>query len=74
MPIYEYVCKTCGNTFEQLIRGSEQAQCPKCGKRRLEKKFSVPAAHTQGGDPMSACPDGSCGLRNSCPGGTCGLE
>ncbi|MDY0170907.1 MAG: zinc ribbon domain-containing protein [Thermoguttaceae bacterium] len=74
MPIYEYVCKTCGNAFEQLIRGAEKAQCPACGKRRLEKKFSVPAAHSQGAAEASACPYGACGMRNQCQGGACGLE
>ncbi len=73
MPIYEYVCKTCGSAFEQLIRGTEQAQCPSCGKRRLEKKFSVPAAHSQRGE-MPACPHSSCGMRDTCPGATCGIE
>ncbi len=73
MPIYEYVCKTCGSAFEQLIRGAEKAQCPSCGKRRLEKKFSVPAAHSQGGE-TPACPYSSCGMRDTCPGGPCGIE
>ena len=74
MPIYEYTCKTCGTEFEQLIRGDEKAQCPSCGKRHLEKKFSVPAAHTQGSAEAPACPRGSCCMRNSCPGGACGME
>ncbi len=73
MPIYEYVCKTCGNAFEQLIRGSEKAQCPACGKRRLAKQFSVPAAHSQGSE-TPACPYSACDMRNGCPGGMCGME
>lgn len=74
MPIYEYVCKACGNAFEQLIRGDEKPQCPACGKRRLEKKFSVPAAHAGGTADMPACPHGACEMRNRCPGGSCGIE
>lgn len=74
MPIYEYVCKTCGNAFEQLIRGAQKAQCPVCGKRRLDKKFSVPAAHSHATADAPACPYGSCDMRGQCPGGTCGLE
>ena len=46
MPIYEYTCKKCESSFELLIRGSERAACPECGGVRLEKHFSVPAAHT----------------------------
>ncbi len=74
MPIYEYLCKTCGNAFEQLIRGEEKAQCPVCGKRRLQKRFSVPAAHSQQAAASAACPYESCGARDRCPGGTCGLQ
>jgi len=33
MPIYEYVCKSCGNQFECMQKISETpvAPCPKCG-------------------------------------------
>ncbi len=74
MPIYEYVCKTCGNAFEQLIRGNEKAQCPACGKRRLAKQFSVPAAHSGGAADMPGCPNGACEMRHRCPSASCGLE
>jgi putative FmdB family regulatory protein len=74
MPIYEYECKTCGNEFEQLIRGDEKAQCPSCGKRRLAKKFSVPAAHSSSTSELPTCPAGNCGMQDVCPGGQCGLQ
>jgi len=48
MPIYEYVCGKCGHPFEVLVRGDEKPQCPKCGSRKLGKKFSLPAAHSHG--------------------------
>ncbi|MBN2474367.1 MAG: zinc ribbon domain-containing protein [Pirellulales bacterium] len=68
MPIYEYTCKACGHEFEQLIRGDQEAACPSCGKVRLDKRFSVPAAHTPGSSG-SACPakgSGACDISGCC--------
>ena len=31
MPIYEYNCASCNDTFETLVFGSEDVVCPKCG-------------------------------------------
>ena len=75
MPIYEYVCQGCGHAFEQLVRGSEKPACPACGKRRLAKQFSVPAAHTAG-STGPACPArdaGACGVGDCCGGGGCNM-
>lgn len=72
MPIYEYTCDHCGNEFELLIRGEEKPACPSCGKVRLTRAMSVPAAHTAvTRDP--ACPaKSSCGMPH-CGGGGCGM-
>ena len=64
MPIYEYTCRSCGHEFEDLVRGDEKPSCPSCGKARLAKRFSVPAAHTVGSS-QPACPArdaGACGV------------
>ena len=29
MPIYEYRCKACNHTFEDLVFGDEKPSCPK---------------------------------------------
>ena len=74
MPIYEYTCDSCGHEFELLIRGSQRPECPECGKARLTKKFSVPAAHSS--DSTDACSlrgPGACGLP-CCQDGQCGLS
>ena len=43
MPLYEYVCDTCGEEFEQMMRFSEadiSPACPKCGGPYTIKKIS----------------------------------
>jgi putative FmdB family regulatory protein len=41
MPIYEYSCKSCGNQFEMLILGAEEAVCPSCAGKELERLLSA---------------------------------
>ncbi|MDH3734592.1 MAG: zinc ribbon domain-containing protein [Gemmatimonadota bacterium] len=48
MPIYEYVCQSCGSEFELLIRGEETPACPSCEGAELEKQFSLPRVHSEG--------------------------
>lgn len=31
MPIYEYKCSECDNSFEKLVFGSRDVVCPSCG-------------------------------------------
>jgi putative FmdB family regulatory protein len=53
MPIYEYACKACHRTFEELVlRRSDEAdvRCPACQGRRVEKRMSRPAAARSGGE------------------------
>lgn len=82
MPLYEFRCEPCDNTFETLIRGeSDRARCPQCGNPDVVKQFSVPAvAHTgrgAGGALPVREPSGGfsgCG-RPQCAGGMCaGIE
>lgn len=41
MPTYDYKCKACGHTFEELQSFSEPVltKCPKCKKNQLERLF-----------------------------------
>lgn len=43
MPLYEYQCSHCGYLHEVLARPgkSPPRKCPKCGKAKLERRFSV---------------------------------
>ncbi|MGD0887297.1 MAG: zinc ribbon domain-containing protein [Thermodesulfovibrionales bacterium] len=43
MPIYEYVCNMCSNTFSllQKVGSSEKSNvCPGCGSKDLRRKLS----------------------------------
>jgi putative FmdB family regulatory protein len=44
MPLYEYRCQACGDTFE-TIRGlndkNEDVECPTCGEKKAEKLMSA---------------------------------
>lgn len=50
MPIYEYICRDCGNSFEKILSsGSETAAgviCPACASANIEKKLSTFATKT----------------------------
>lgn len=58
MPLYEYRCTQCEQTFEQLVQSSEVPRCPSCSSDQLEKLFSVFAvggASERPGDIPEAC-------------------
>ncbi|MEY4787743.1 MAG: hypothetical protein RL692_1637 [Planctomycetota bacterium] len=46
MPTYEYVCRACRHEFEQFqpITSSPVRTCPKCGRKRVERKIGIGAA------------------------------
>jgi putative FmdB family regulatory protein len=74
MPIYEYLCASCGNKFEKLIRRSEaeaavSAACPSCGKQELKQEYSTFAPRAASGpqaSDMGQCPAGMCGNPGMC--------
>lgn len=52
MPLYEYRCPTCGQTFEKLVRlgATEAPPCPSCGAAGAERLISVIARTGNRGD------------------------
>lgn len=44
MPIYEYLCKKCGQASELLVVSGAVPACPACNSRRLAKLVSAPQA------------------------------
>ena len=43
MPLYEYTCRKCQHTFEELVFGDETVECPQCHGARVERLLSLPA-------------------------------
>ena len=41
MPIYEYHCADCGQTFEALVRAEGTVRCPDCGGSALDKLLTA---------------------------------
>ncbi len=71
MPIYEYKCRACDKTFEELVLsegGAKKVVCPDCGGRKVERVPSVFAAHAapeRAAPPRGGC--GHCGQTGTCP-------
>jgi putative FmdB family regulatory protein len=51
MPIYEYVCETCGSEFEVMQKFSDpELTSHECGQQsKVRRKLSLTAFHLQGG-------------------------
>lgn len=71
MPLYEYACKSCGESFEALVRGSETPHCPKCESANLTQLLSVTAAPS--GGMGGEVEPGPCG-RSACARGCAGMQ
>ena len=51
MPIYEYLCASCGYQFEEVQKFTAPPleECPDCGKNSARRQVSVSAFHLKGG-------------------------
>jgi len=63
MPIYEYTCRSCGNSFEKRLKVDERLnaqECPSCGKVEAAFRMSAPglvgAGARSAGSDMGVCP------------------
>ncbi len=44
MPLYDYLCRECGNTFEQLKSmkdADRDLECPTCHSAKVERQLST---------------------------------
>lgn len=70
MPIYEYRCKNCGNSFDALRSfqsADEPIECTSCHKKESKRLLSTFFAHGQAKSSSSGSSFG-CG---NCSGGSC---
>ena len=51
MPIYEYLCVSCGYQFEEVQKFNEPSleECPDCGRNSARRQVSMSAFHLKGG-------------------------
>jgi putative FmdB family regulatory protein len=71
MPIYEYRCRKCQKSFEQLILSSQdKAACPQCDSTKVERLVSVFNSRGDSGETVAAGGGGGCG----CTPQSCGVS
>ena len=70
MPLFDYICRSCGKEFEALVMGSSKPTCPDCKSEDLKKQMSV-FAHRSGGDSSSSGSTGSGPGCSSCSSSSC---
>jgi len=75
MPIYEYQCKNCDHTFEQILLNSDSPpqSCPECGQS-VEKLMSAGSFTMSSGNAATSAT--CCGSQSPCdsPKGCCGMS
>ncbi len=73
MPLYEFKCKKCNATFEELVNSNTKVACPECNSKKVEKKFSTfSTSDTENGTPPCFDAKACCDL-GKCGSGRCGL-
>ena len=75
MPIFEYTCEECGNTFEEIVIGqSSEVTCPKCSSAKTKRLLSASRFKVKSGvDGPITMPNmgGRGGGCSGCSGGDC---
>lgn len=70
MPLFEYRCAKCRQDFELLVRTGDQACCPQCGDRNVEKLLSEASGVVASGRSQlplaSSCPPGNAPCGPAC--------
>lgn len=77
MPLYEYACRDCGNTFERRVKYEDrlaEQSCPQCGGADVRLQLSSPGlvGISVGTGTSGAVKGGSGDFGGACgPGGCC---
>ena len=74
MPIHEFRCNGCGNTFEKLIlRQNQQVRCPGCDQQDVKRLISACSFGSSDGSvkdvASSGCASCTATSCSSCSGG-----
>lgn len=60
MPIYEYRCRHCDSSFEEIVLSRDEAiACPTCASAEVERELSV--FSSPGNRPGERAAGGGCG-------------
>ena len=43
MPLFDFRCADCGHVFEELVLGTQEPACERCGSKAVTKALSAPA-------------------------------
>jgi putative FmdB family regulatory protein len=74
MPIFEYLCKDCGQPFEKIVpRYDSEVDCAHCNSENVEKQLSVFAVAGTSKE-FSSATEGGCGRCGAAEPGSCGLD
>lgn len=77
MPIYEYRCAACDDSFEALLKvGSKAPACPRCSGAQVSRELSVfaPSVAAAGGSARPPAPSLNGRGGAGCCGGGCGCH
>jgi putative FmdB family regulatory protein len=61
MPLFEFRCKTCDHTFEEIVRADQLPPCPACESNEVAKLISAFAVGHGGGRTRSFSPPAATG-------------
>lgn len=62
MPIFEYICRDCGGSFEKIVpRHDSETECIHCNSENIEKQLSVFAVAGPSSDSAADAGCGRCG-------------
>jgi len=68
MPLYEYQCNDCDQTFEKLVFNDQPSECPECHGKHIERLLSVPAKPQSAGSALPmACKSSGPPCGPQCP-------
>ncbi len=74
MPLRDYTCRSCDQSFEALVKAGEDAPCPACASTDVERKLAL-FARPAGGDADAAPATVGCGACGDPRGpGACRLD